>query len=308
MNLKLKAIFLMTLLALSACSGSGKSSDIEGETQKSPSIGWDDQVFGKDFYADLEASNVSRLFVAAGQEAVAAKRGEYLVKHVGACGVCHDGPDGGFLSGGKTVAIDGQEVLVPGVISYNQMGAKSKSVGEMFAAIKGADLPDAETKTKLGHIGYEWLSDQDVVAMLYYLKSVTKEPYTSAGTNMAVGGLGAYVPAPTRSASAEYGRYLGVNFARCTRCHKSEEGYFSDSEPFVGSERYEGRDDNLGPDIRIKSGEVINAWRESDFITYLKTGKTPGAKQIAVSMCPWNYYKGMTEEDMRAIYKLLSKL
>ena len=65
-----------------------------------------------------------------------------------------------------------------------------------------------------------------------------------------------------------------------------------------------------GPDIRGSSG--LKEWTEQDIVNYLDSGHTPGQdggnRVIDGRLCPWPFYKDMTDDDKLAISRYLKAL
>ena len=48
-------------------------------------------------------------------------------------------------------------------------------------------------------------------------------------------------------------------------------------------------------------------WSEEDFIATLRTGMTPGGKQLKDVM-PWKYFGQMTDDELKAVWLYLQSL
>jgi len=57
----------------------------------------------------------------------------------------------------------------------------------------------------------------------------------------------------------------------------------------------------------LTMGGEMHAWSEADFITTLRTGVTPGGKQLKDVM-PWKYFGQMTHDELKAVWLYLQSL
>lgn len=86
-----------------------------------------------------------------------------------------------------------------------------------------------------------------------------------------------------------YGEYIAA-FADCAICH---------------GDTLEGGAGGLlpeGPNLRGVIG-----WRSEDFVTAIRTGVTPGGKQMSDEM-PWEAFRHFDDESLDALYKYVTSL
>jgi mono/diheme cytochrome c family protein len=163
---------------------------------------------------------------------------------------------------------------------------------------------------------FYYLSDEDLGALIAYLKSLPPVDNELPGTNplpvgrvmLALGQLPpeATVPdvtvidhygprpvAPKPGVTVEYGKYLA---STCTLCHGSN---------LNGQTISEGGPDYLAPNL-TPGGEVA-FWSEADFIATLRTGVTPSGHPLKDIM-PWKYFGQMTDEELSAVWMYLQSL
>lgn len=62
-----------------------------------------------------------------------------------------------------------------------------------------------------------------------------------------------------------------------------------------------------GPDIRGTAQTGLLEWNTKAIIHYLQTGLTPTGEQRDGRVCPWPYFRGMTERDKEAIALFLKR-
>lgn len=157
-----------------------------------------------------------------------------------------------------------------------------------------------------------YLGDEDLGALIAYLKNVPpvdnalpeKRIEPLAKLMMGAGLFPPFaadqidhessVPAqPEPGITVAYGEYLSHT---CTECHGAD----FNGAPF-GPPGEEVFTPNLTP------GGEPSFWSEQEFITTMRTGQTPGGKQLIEDM-PWKYYGQMTDEELRAVWLYLQSL
>jgi mono/diheme cytochrome c family protein len=160
-----------------------------------------------------------------------------------------------------------------------------------------------------------YLSDEDLGALITYLKSLppvdNELPKTDLGpvgrVMLTLGQLppeivpnvisidhdGPRPVAPEPGVTVEYGKYLSTT---CALCHGSN---------FNGKTISEGGPKYLAPNL-TPGGEVA-FWSEEQFIATLRTGITPGGKQLKDVM-PWKYFGQMTDDELKAVWMYLQSL
>ena len=99
-------------------------------------------------------------------------------------------------------------------------------------------------------------------------------------------------PPPTPGVTPEYGEYLA---ALCTLCHGDD----------FGGGTVPG-EDVFAPNIT--SGGTPGTWSEADFINTIRTGVTPGRNQLDEENMPWNRFRLMTDDELKAIWAFLRSL
>lgn len=96
-----------------------------------------------------------------------------------------------------------------------------------------------------------------------------------------------------KTAAKEYGQYLAVS---CTGCHKP--ALTGGDNPVPGAT----------PVANITSTGHVGKWSCNEFITTLRTGRTPEGKQLQVKDMPWNMTAQYTDEELTALYLYLRSL
>lgn len=70
---------------------------------------------------------------------------------------------------------------------------------------------------------------------------------------------------------------------------------------------------NVGPWGKVYSANIssdatgIGSWKEEQFIKAMRTGKVKGieSERMMLPLMPWNVYKNLTDEDLKAIFAYL---
>jgi mono/diheme cytochrome c family protein len=162
---------------------------------------------------------------------------------------------------------------------------------------------------------FYYLSDEDLGALIAYLKSlppVDKElPTTDLGplgrVMLTLGQLppeigpsvlvidhdGPRPAVPEPGVTVEYGKYLAKT---CTLCH---------------GENLNGKTVSEGPNVyvalNLTRGGEMQGWTEEQFIATMRTGVTPGGKQL-IDFMPWKYFGQMTDDELKAVWMYLQSL
>lgn len=158
---------------------------------------------------------------------------------------------------------------------------------------------------------YNALSDDEVSAMIAYLKSVP--PIDNALPQTEVRPMGRILTAtgafytadtpidhtkahtaaaPPHAATEEYGRYRVQTL--CTYCHGPDlHGGDEPVEPGTP----------LPPDLFS-----VTAWSLDQFKTAMRTGVTPSGHELNPMIMPWTAFQHMDDAEIEAIYKYLQTL
>ncbi|CAN5843547.1 hypothetical protein BH23GEM6_BH23GEM6_09920 [soil metagenome] len=162
---------------------------------------------------------------------------------------------------------------------------------------------------------YFGLSDEDVTALIAYLRSITpvdrELPARKIGplgrTLYVAGLLPAFAAesidhaairsaAPPEGETIEYGRYLAMI---CAGCHGSDMAGGKASGP-PGSP--------VAANITPHGVAGIGAWTEADFFTALREGQRPDGTEIRAEFMPWPAFGHMNDSEIRALWMYLRTL
>jgi mono/diheme cytochrome c family protein len=157
-----------------------------------------------------------------------------------------------------------------------------------------------------------YLGDEDLGALIAYLKgippvdnSLPERRIEPLGILMFGAGLFPPLAAdqidhaqqisapPQPSATAAYGQYLSRT---CMECHG-----VNFNGALFGPPGEEIFTPNLTP------GGELAFWSEQEFLTTIRTGRTPSGRQLKEDM-PWKYFSQMTDEEIRAVWLYLQSL
>ena len=226
------------------------------------------------------------------------------------CEVCHgDNLAGGYLMNEPVLAVIPAPNLTSGLGGVGQTNTDE----DWIRAIRHGVGHD-----KRGLIGmpariWNQLSDKDLGALIAYLKSVP--PVDNELPNRKIGPVFRLMltlgktpvseaslidhtaprpPAPEAGITMEYGKYLALG---CTACHG----------PNLNGGTIRDLNGELVTALNLTPGGELQGWSESDFITTLRTGVTPGGHNLSEAM-PWRYVGQMTDDELQAIWLYLQSL
>ena len=237
-------------------------------------------------------------------------RGEHIAT-IRICKDCH------------TETLSGQTESVPGLVTLSAPNLTSGAGGvgatntdeDWVRAIRHGVGHDGRGLVLMPSAVWYYLSDEDLANLIAYLKSLPPVDNELLSTDLgpigrvmlALGQLPPeiipnvtvidhYAPrpvAPAPGVSVEYGEYLAHI---CATCHTAN---FNGQTIRGGGKVYVAL--NLTP-----GGEMVG-WSEADFITTMRTGITPGGKQL-IDFMPWKYVGQMTDDELKAVWVYLQSL
>ncbi len=252
-------------------------------------------------------------------DATAVLRGQSLVRGLAACGFCHGGKSDPSvpLSGGRVVYDTFGEVRAPNLTSSKD-GIADWTPLEIMRAVHTSVAKGEVNLSFEVHRGFEWLADNDALAIVAYLKTLppvdgTVERRTLSTLDKNTTGLFlsrpsdvGYVPQLDPKFEVQYGGYLVDHVARCIQCHNSPSTMLTAEEYLAGGATIRTeKGSKLAPGIGSSETEGIGAWSESDVVTYLKTGRSPQGQKSDPDFCPTKFYRLADERDLNAIAKYL---
>jgi len=232
-------------------------------------------------------------------------RGKAVVE--GYCSACHSKT--GTLTGGENA---GEHFPMPigSMVSANLTPAgalRRWSDGEIFRAIRNGVDADGHWLTIMSYTNVSKLSDNDIQAVIAYIRSVpaagepTPDPPDQLNL-LGVAMLGAgmlpsskpvmtgSITAPPKGPTFQFGEYI-LSYQDCRECHGRD---LTGGVP--------GQLGPLGPDLNL-----VKDWKLAQFIATMRTGIDPNGHELNKQM-PWRPVGRMDDEELAAVYEYLTHL
>ena len=240
-------------------------------------------------------------------------RGEHLAVAVGGCTSCHGENLGGL------VTVDDPAI---GTIYAPNLTAGEGGVGASYSdedwarAIRHGIGADGRLLGGMPSNAFAHMSDEDLGALLAYIQAARAVDNALPERQLSLPGtfifgtmaystipanlidhaaVGSRATSPT-GATAEHGEYLTL-IGGCHDCHGPDLGGIDPENAPPGPPP----GPNLRPDGRLGS------WSQEDFVTTLRSGRTPDGRQLSDEM-PWKHYGLMYDEELEAIWTYLHGL
>jgi mono/diheme cytochrome c family protein len=224
------------------------------------------------------------------------------------CGACHS--SAGTLTGGRDL---GAHLPMPVgrfiAANLTPAGQLSRwSDGEIFRAIRNAVDADGHWLMVMSLTNVSRLSDDDIQALVAYIRSVPAAGAPTPNPPDALNPLGLVmlgagqlppgkpvftgaITAPPKAATAEYGAYI-LSYHDCRTCHGAD---------LLGG--VPGQIGTIGPGLT-----VVKDWKREQFIATLRTGVDPNGYHLDGDRMPWRAIGKMDDEELGAIYAYLKDL
>jgi mono/diheme cytochrome c family protein len=257
-------------------------------------------------------------------------RGEYLVNSVTDCMGCHSEHDWtkhdapilpGTLGAGQDMNLlkgfPGQ-VFAPNITPDPETGAGSWSDDQLARAIREGIGHDGRALFPfMPYLDFRRLSDEDLASIVVYLRSLPPVRKQRPPTQLIFPvkylirsvpqPLDAPVPQPDLSTPEKRGAYL-VGIAGCADCHTPQDAH---GQPLPGMD-FAGGLILDGPWGRVASANItpdpsgIPYYDTAMFTQVMRAGYVK-ARRLSQIM-PWHTYRGMTDEDIAAVFAYLKTL
>jgi mono/diheme cytochrome c family protein len=269
-------------------------------------------------FPDLHASTDSAVIA----------RGRYLAFGPAHCSGCHSPqPNQEKINQGEILPlIGGLEFKLPigTIYSKNITPDDETGIGKLPDSVIARSLRYGiarDGRALFDFMPFHNLSDEDLTAVISFLRSQppTRNSVPDNQMNFVGKAVRAFLIKPAGpegeipkslkpDSTAEYGKYLAHYIANCKGCHTNRSlmtGAYTGPE-FAGGLKFEVADGgytvtpNLTPD---KETGRITGWSEELFVNRFRQKKI-----IAVSDMPWDQFRNMSNDDLKAIYKYLVSL
>ncbi|MBC7851110.1 MAG: c-type cytochrome [Chitinophagaceae bacterium] len=253
-------------------------------------------------------------------------RGREIVIGPAHCGSCHSlydtdslvslGQDP-IMTGGVTFKLPFATLYSRNITPDPETGIGKRTDKEIARLLRYGVNPDGTAV--LDFMPFHDVSDEDMTAIISYLRSLkpVRNKIPDHEWNIMGNVLKAFLVKPVgpsaevpktvkRDTSAEYGKYLALSVANCNGCHTERDmtgGFIG--EPFAGGSPMTetGKEPLIPPNLTMDSSSRIFGWKQEDFIARVRVGRV-----IKHSHMPWNSYKLMADNDLKAIYNYLKTL
>lgn len=227
------------------------------------------------------------------------------------CTGCHSGDLGGVI-GWFSVGPIGTADSANLTAGKGGIGKEYQTDEDYVKAIRHGVDPQGKPIYMPSVVGFQHLSDQDLGAIIAYLKTVPPVDRQTNGSHfgflgklmIGAGMFGklpveavshaAHVSAPAPGVTLEYGQYL-VEIGDCAACH---------GEKLAG-----GIDPATNqPTPNLTSGGPLGGWSEQDFIHAMRTGVVPGGQTLNPELMPWREIGQGSDDELKAIWLFLHSL
>jgi mono/diheme cytochrome c family protein len=264
--------------------------------------------------------------IAATTDSVVIARGKQLVFGAAHCANCHASPEmdeainAGLelpLSGGRVFKIPIGELYAPN-LTPDSTGIANKTDGEIARALRFGVR--ADQTALIDFMPFHNASDDDLKAIISYLRQQKPVRHEVPKNSMNILGkaLKSFVIKPVGptaqpplsvkpDSSVAYGRYIANSVANCRGCHTNRDmmtGAFIGPD-FAGGFKMETATDSgkfyiTSPNLTPHKTGRISSWTEEQFIARFRMKKL-----IPQSHMPWGPFSGMSNLELKAIYRYL---
>ncbi|MGN6353842.1 MAG: cytochrome c [Parafilimonas sp.] len=244
--------------------------------------------------------------------------GKHLVFSIAHCADCHSLVNADSmlqagqeppLSGGYAFTMPLGTVYSRNITPDKETGIGNRTDAELARVIRYGVHANGEAVYEF--MSFHDMSDEDLTAVISYLRSTkpvkNKVPENTLNVmgNLVkaymvkpVGPTGDVPAAMHADTTAAYGKYLVFNVGNCIGCHSKRDlsGKF-DGPYLAGGNPMNGL---IPPNLTNDSTGRIFTWSQQQFIERFKKGKL-----IPQSEMPWNSFKHMDDNELKAIYNFL---
>lgn len=229
------------------------------------------------------------------------------------CQGCHGKDLSGienWFDGGPLGTIDSANLTA----GEGGFGREAASDEDYVKAIRHGIDPEGKPIFMPAVVSTAYLSDEDLGSIIAYVKSVPPVDHGTNGQNFTplakilyTAGVLPQMPvetvsheihvtAPARGVSVEYGEYM-VNTNDCRLCHGPELNGGPYPDPTIKL---------ISPNLT--PGGEPGFWTEEQFINTIRTGIAPSGHELNPEHMPWDYYRLMSDDELKAIFMYLQSL
>ena len=238
--------------------------------------------------------------------------GGHIVRNVAQCTTCH-----GEELAGREMADDwwlgrlDAPNLTPG-----RGGIASRTDAQLERSIRHGVGADGRPALMMPSHTLQVLSDDDVGSIIAYLRSIppidreARPRWVGPFTRLVVFVDAApdFLPAEIidharvgrvveAGPTPEYGEYL-VEIGACRVCHRADLGGGLHPLSLPGEP----------PPPSLAAGGALARWSEEQFLTTMRTGRTPDGRVLDERFMPWRVTARMHDHELRAIWRYLDSL
>jgi mono/diheme cytochrome c family protein len=258
------------------------------------------------------------LFAATGHAEAEVERGRYLVEALAGCGNCHTpkGPNGPLqdkkFAGGDVIRHADFTAVTPNITPDPETGIGRWTDHQIFMAIREGKRPDGGLLgPAMPSRSYRNLADEDVKAMVAYLRSVppvynliTAKSHYDRPLPPNWGPPVGRIEAPPKDDVVAYGAYLAGPLARCMDCHTERKPGEAIKFGAGGKEFHGPWGISISADL-TPSG--LGEWSEAEIEQAIRTGVARDGHKLFPPM-PFGAYRNMGADDMGALIAYLRSL
>ena len=208
------------------------------------------------------------------------------------------------------------QVITPNLTAGKGGIGTQRTDEDLLRSIRHGVRPDGTALLFMPSTEFYFMSDTDVGKVIAYIRSVSPVDNEMAASSLSVTGRIVmnvtkeitFLPAeliphdaprpsiPNPGITPEYGEYLALS---CKVCHglTLSGGEIPGFPPEWPS----------APNLTFGKGSRLPAWGEESFIEIIRTGKKHG-RSISPDYMPWESYRHMSDDELRAIYTYLQSL
>jgi len=249
----------------------------------------------------------------------AVMRGKELAQGLAACGFCHGqiSDPQSSLVGGRVITDKYGEVTAPNITS-SASGVGAWTTNQLVRGIRAAVNREDEMLSPEVHRGFEWMADEDVLALVSYLRSlppveneVSRRSISFIDRNTTgffdrTQEVRGYVARIKPRFELAYGEYLTTRVARCQSCHNGASTLLTEEQFLAGGKTIKtSSGDKFAPGITPAEVDGIGNWSEAHIVKFLQTGETPEGRAIDPEFCPITFYRNAPASDLKAIAHFL---